>query len=417
MDNFKVLFCPFVGRKFRAHLVGENSTRRIGQLTSGSEKPAGTTPRDSKVSYFRFTHLQSRHLVRLIRNLALTLVAVVVPLYLVGCGGGPSVSAQLTPPSSTSSGTGTTATGTSGGSGSTDTTATGTTGTSGTGTTGTTGTSSTGSTGSTGTGSTGTTGTGTTGTGSTGATGSGGTGTTTSGDTQGTVIRDIQGMEQNWKSWGQGGPYYVDCSPSPCNGYAWSMKFGITLPSLSNNATKFVINGTKPYGDALFSADLIGTASPTLKDSNHTLLPTVHNFTYDTDFYVTDLSITQTLEFDISMYMNGAKMIFGTQCSHRGDKSWDIYDNVNGKWVSAGIPCKMVNGWNHLTIHVQRKSDNTLVYQSIDLDGTNYTLNRSYPPGTAPSTWWGITVNYQMDGDSTPDANTTYLDNFSLTYW
>ncbi|MGB8477354.1 MAG: hypothetical protein WCE63_00755 [Acidobacteriaceae bacterium] len=224
-------------------------------------------------------------------------------------------------------------------------------------------------------------------------------------------------MAPNWKSWGQGGPNYVDCSPSPCNGYAWAMKFGITLPSLSNNASQFQIDGTKPYGDALFSADLIGTASPTLKDSNHTLLPTIHNFTYDTDFYVTDVSITQTLEFDISMYMNGAKMIFGTQCSHRGDKSWDIYDNVNGKWVSAGIPCKMVDGWNHLTIHVQRKSDNTLVYQSIDLDGTNYALNVSYPPGKASSSWWGVTVNYQMDGDSGPDANTTYLDNFSLTYW
>ena len=69
------------------------------------------------------------------------------------------------------------------------------------------------------------------------------------------------------------------------------MKFGITLPSLSNNATKFQINGTKAYWDALFSADLIGTTSPTLKDSNHTILPSIHNFTYDTDFYLTDVSI------------------------------------------------------------------------------------------------------------------------------
>ena len=191
----------------------------------------------------------------------------------------------------------------------------------------------------------------------------------------------------------------------------------ITLPSLSNNATQFIIDGTKPYGDALFSADLIGTSAPNLKDSSHTILPTLHNFTYDTDFYVTDVSITQTLEFDVSMYMSGAKMIWGTQCSHRGDKSWDIYDNVNGKWVSAGIPCNMVDGWNHLTIQVQREADNTLLYQSIELNGTTYTLNKTYPPGTADSSWWGVTVNYQMDGDSTPDPNTTYLDNFTFTYW
>ncbi len=108
-------------------------------------------------------------------------------------------------------------------------------------------------------------------------------------------------------------------------------------------------------------------------------------------------------------------MIWGTQCSQRGNKSWVIYDNVNGKWVSARLPCKIVDGWNHVTIHVQRKSDIALVYQSIDLDGTNYALNISYPPGKASAHRWGVTVYYQMDGNSGPDKNTTYLDNFSLT--
>jgi hypothetical protein len=137
------------------------------------------------------------------------------------------------------------------------------------------------------------------------------------------------------------------------------MQGGITNPSLSNDATQFNLGGTTPYGDVLFTDEMIGSTTPSNPDANHTLLPSLHNFIYDTDFYITDVSITQTLEFDISMNMNGAKMIFGTQCSHHGDKAWDIYDNVNGKWVSAGIPCKMVDGWNHLTIQVQRKSDNT----------------------------------------------------------
>jgi hypothetical protein len=195
------------------------------------------------------------------------------------------------------------------------------------------------------------------------------------------------------------------------------MQYGITLPSLSNDATQFIIDGTKPYGDALFSAQLMGTNSPQLRDADHTLLPTLNNFIYDVDFYVTDVSITQVLEFDISMYMNGIGMIWGTQCNYLGDGDWDIWDNADKHWASAGIPCKFVNGWNHLTIHAQRESDNTLLYQSIELDGTTYTLDKTYPPGTADSTWWGVTVNYQMGGDSKPDANTTYLDNFSLTYW
>jgi hypothetical protein len=62
----------------------------------------------------------------------------------------------------------------------------------------------------------------------------------------------------------------------------------------------------------------------------------------------------------------------------------------------------------------KKESDNSLLYQSIDLDGTSYPLNIKYPAGKASSSWWGVTVNDQMDGDATPDANTTY---FSLTYW
>lgn len=195
------------------------------------------------------------------------------------------------------------------------------------------------------------------------------------------------------------------------------MKYGITLPSLSNNATQFNLGGDTPYGDALFTSELVGTNSSRLKDADHSLLPELHNFTYETDFYVTDVSITQTLEFDITMYMNGVKMIWGTQCSHKGDKSWDIYNTKSGKWVSAGVPCQIVDGWNHLVINTQRKSDNSTLYQSIGLNKTIYVLNKSYPPGTSNSAWWGLTVNYQMDGDSTHDANVTYLDNFSLTYW
>jgi hypothetical protein len=195
------------------------------------------------------------------------------------------------------------------------------------------------------------------------------------------------------------------------------MKYGVTSPSLSNDATQFSLGGSTAYGDALFSAQLMGQNAPQLRDANHTLLPTVNNFTYDTDFYVTDTTVTQVLEFDISMYMNGVKMIWGTQCNHLGDGDWDIWDNANSHWVSAGVPCKLVNGWNHVTLHFQRPSSNVLLYQSIALDGVTYPVNVSYPASTAPSNWWGVTANYQMDGNSQHAANTTYLDNFSVTYW
>ena len=221
-----------------------------------------------------------------------------------------------------------------------------------------------------------------------------------------------------WNGWGQFAPVYADCN-APCPGLNWSITQGVTAPSLSGNATEFTLTGTTPYADVLFSNPLIGQFSTQgLPDNDHTLLPTIHNFIYDADFYVTDSSITQVLEFDVSMYMNGVSMIWGNQCNNLGDHDWDIWDNVNAKWVSTGVACSFLNqGWNHVTLQVQREADNSLLYQSFTLNGATTELNITYPPSTVPLSWWGITVNYQMDGNYNEASNTTYVDNFSLTYW
>jgi hypothetical protein len=154
-----------------------------------------------------------------------------------------------------------------------------------------------------------------------------------------TVISNIQTATGNWRSWVQLPPNSADCL-TPCSGTSIEEIFKVADPSLSGDATMFELNPASPYADALFSAQLIGQNSPQTPDSGHTLLPTIHNFIYDSYFYVTKDSITQVLEFDISMYMNGAGMIWGTQCNHLGDGDWDIWDNVNNLWVSAGVPCQ-----------------------------------------------------------------------------
>ncbi len=231
----------------------------------------------------------------------------------------------------------------------------------------------------------------------------------------GNVISNIQTASGNWKSWAQLAPYSVDCN-APCPGVSFSEYYGVSNPSHSGHATQFNLGGTTPYADALFSAQVMGQNSPQLRDANHTLLPSIHYYTYDTDVYVTNLAVTQVLEFDISMYMNGTGMIWGTQCNHLGDGDWDIWDNTNAHWISAGVPCKMNNGWNHVTLQMQRENNNTLFYQSITLNGETYTLNRTYAPFSVPSNWWGTTLNFQMDGNSKESSNTVYLDNFTLTY-
>jgi hypothetical protein len=233
----------------------------------------------------------------------------------------------------------------------------------------------------------------------------------------GNVLYNLQ-ASKGWKSWGELPPGYGICN-YPCPGVTWSTKQGIKSPSLSGDATQFNIGGSKPYSDVLWSNPLIGQGSTQgIPDNGHTLLPTLHNFTYDAYFYPTNLGVTQVLEFDISMYFDGLGLIWGNQCNILGGHVWDIWDNASHQWVSTGVACNPVNNaWNHLTIQVQRESDNSLLFQSITLNGVNHPINRRYAPGSAPGNWWGITVNYQMDGDSNQSAYTTYLDNFNFTYW
>ena len=236
-------------------------------------------------------------------------------------------------------------------------------------------------------------------------------------EANGTPLPNLQASGP-WRTWGELPPNYGICS-YPCPGVTWWMKQGITSPSLSGDATEFYLGGTHPYADALFSNPLIGAYSTQgLPDSDHKLIPTLHNFTYDAYFYPTDLGLMQVLELDISMYFDGLGLIFGHQCNNLGEHAWDIWDNVNHHWVSTGIPCYPINNaWNHVTLQVQRQSDNSLLYQSITLNGKTTPINKYYAPGHVPPSWWGITVNYQMDGNSKQTPYTTYLDDFTFTYW
>ena len=233
----------------------------------------------------------------------------------------------------------------------------------------------------------------------------------------GNTFSNLQ-ANKSWDSWGQLAPLYQDCV-NPCSGVTWSMTQGISAPSLSGNATRFDLGGTTPYSDALWANHLIGQFSTQgLADTDHTLLPTLHNFTYNADFYLTNAGVTQAEEFDINWFMNGVGMTWGTECRIEGGNEWDIWDNANAKWVPTGIPCNPIDhAWNHVTLNMQRGPNNTLIYQSITLNGITHNLDKTYTPFSVPLSWYGITVNYQMDGDSQQAANTTYLDNFSFMYW
>jgi len=233
-----------------------------------------------------------------------------------------------------------------------------------------------------------------------------------------TVGNGFANLQQSagWEAAGQGPPDFVDCNPCGPQ-ITWSMTQGIKTPSLSGSSTQFGIGGTGPYWDVLFNNHLIGDGSSQgLLDQNHAIVPSVHNFTYDVYFYGSNLGASQALEFDLNQFFDGVGFIWGHECRIAGGNGWDIWDNVNAHWVQTGIPCyPNNNAWNHLTIHVQRTSNNQLLYQSITLNGVTNVLNRTYSPGSAPG-WYGITVNYQMDGNSVQSPYTVYLDKLSILY-
>jgi Bacterial Ig domain len=233
----------------------------------------------------------------------------------------------------------------------------------------------------------------------------------------GKTLAGLQGSG-GWNQWGELPPDYNICSTDPCGGVNWSMYQHDSSFSLSGNSTQFNIGGSTPYSDVLWSNPIMGQNSTQgLPDDSHTLLPSLHNFTYDAYVYVTDLSVTEALEFDVNMYINGVGMEWGTQCDHLDSGQWDIWNNVDAKWVPTGVACNLQNDtWNHVTVQVQRESNNDLLYESITLNGVTYSINRTVAPFSVPSGWWGMTVNYQMDGNYKQTSNTTYLDKFSFTY-
>jgi len=197
----------------------------------------------------------------------------------------------------------------------------------------------------------------------------------------------------------------------------WSMTQNISSPSLSGNSSVMSIGGETVYADILWNNHLIGNfSSQGMPDTNQTIVPNLYNFTYDVYFYVEDPGISQALEFDINEFVGGYSYIWGHECRIAGGNEWDIWDDPAQTWHPTGVACNPVaNAWNHLTLQVQRTTDNQLLFQSITLNGVTSTLNYYENPTT--TTWYGVTVNYQQDGNYLQTPYSVWLDKLTFTYW
>jgi hypothetical protein len=242
---------------------------------------------------------------------------------------------------------------------------------------------------------------------------------TVSGGTSHSNFSSLQ-SKGGWTGYALLPPGYGICSSCKSSGpqTTWSWTTGIKSPSLSGNATQTTIGGSTVYSDVLWNNHLIGDfSSQGLPDTSHTLVPTLHNFVYDVYFYTTNVENSQALEFDINQFFNNQGFIWGHECRVAGGHEWDTWDNVKAKWVPTGVACNPIsNGWNHLVLTVQRTSSNQLLFQSISLNGVTSNINITRPPGTAVG-WYGVTVNYQIDGNSKQTPYTVDLDNLTFTYY
>ena len=156
---------------------------------------------------------------------------------------------------------------------------------------------------------------------------------TVTGGTTGKTFTSLQ-ASKGWAGYGELPPKYDICSV--CSGVTWSMTQNISSPSMDSKATKFFIGGTTPYADVLWNNHLIGDGSSQgMLDGDHTLVPTLHNFTYDAYFYGTNLSLAENIEFDIAQFVDDKGFMFGTQCQLQENGSiWSVWDPLHGKWVA-----------------------------------------------------------------------------------
>ena len=229
------------------------------------------------------------------------------------------------------------------------------------------------------------------------------------------TFSDLQ--KANWTQYSLLPPKYEICTSCSPDGpeLVVSFKQGVSSPSLTGASMQTYIAGNKPYSDGFWNTRLVGDFSPH-PDSGRTLVPSIHHFIYDLYFYIQNPDVSQAVEFDINQFVNGKSHIWGHECRLKGGYEWDIWNNPAQKWSPTGIPCKpQANSWNHVTIEVERTSDDNLHYVSITMNGNKAMVDRYDTPTS--TNWYGVTLNYQQDGDYAQHGYSVWLDKVNLEYW
>lgn len=184
---------------------------------------------------------------------------------------------------------------------------------------------------------------------------------------------------------------------------SYSMTQNINSPSIDGRSQQHWLGSGTPYSNALWWKQL----GPN---------PNATHFIYDLYFYYTNSGAPQSLEFDVNQALNYKKYTFGTQCSIRGSKQWDVWDSYNKKWIHTGIACPAppTYKWNHLVWEFQRV-DGKAKFISVTLNGVKHYINKSYSPHSTSIK--ELDVAFQMDGNSSGQSYKVWIDKVTLKAW
>jgi len=205
-------------------------------------------------------------------------------------------------------------------------------------------------------------------------------------------------------------PQFQSCTAhlfgSPCASGVGDAIFAMTqnqaTPSLSGNSSRFDISGPTGYSNALWWNQLGGG----------TLL---NHFTLALDFYISDGSVSEALEFDTNQSLGGMRYTYGTECSVLNAKQWRVWDPLHENWVATGVPCLPFTSqvWHHLQWQFSRVNGQ-VHYDSVTVDGVTTPVNMSFSP--QPNyPYQGFDSAFQMDGNYAQAPYSVWIDNWTLT--
>jgi hypothetical protein len=184
----------------------------------------------------------------------------------------------------------------------------------------------------------------------------------------------------------------------------YSMRQGISSPSLDGKSTKFSLGGTKPWSHALFYRRLSNNSTAT-------------HFIYDIRYYYTNPKASSGMEFSNSQLVGHSWYRWDWQCSYTVGQ-WRIWDSVNSHWINTGVACRRPSAykWTHVVFEGKRVNGKTL-FVAITINGQKHYINRTSGPKILSTIDPNVTIHFQLNGDANQTDYAVWGDKFTLTYW